>query len=38
MNTKLGFKVSDILDKIIKATVDKYYHKGYEGSALIDFR
>lgn len=37
-DVKRGFKVSDILDKTIEATVDKYLHKGYEGTTLVDFR
>ena len=35
---KRGLKVSEILDKTIDATVDKYIYRGYEGTTLIDFR
>lgn len=38
LDVKRGFKVSEVLDKTIDATVDKYLHRGYEGTALIDFR
>ena len=37
-DVKRGFKVSEILDKTIDATVDKYIYRGYEGTTLIDFR
>lgn len=38
IDDKKGFKLSEILDKTIEATVDKYLHRGYEGTTLIDFR
>ena len=37
-DVKRGFKVSEILDKTIDATVDKYIYRCYEGTSIIDFR
>lgn len=38
LDVKRGFEVSEILDKTVKATVDKYLYRGYEGTTLVDFR